>query len=152
MDRENWKVIAELVGVAAIVLSLLLVVIELRQTQDAIAVSGIQSRMIANIEEASSIYNSETLPAILVKSRGAEPLNDEEELRFAAWFRAYHRVHEATFLQVESGYIPEWALEEPTISIKRVIRPGSIAADQWNSNKSIYAPQYQEFVEMLLAE
>ena len=152
IKKEDWKFAVEVVGVIAIVVSLLFVALELQQTQDAIAVSGIQSRMLAEVEEASSIYNSEVLPGVLIKAFSGSELTPEEVLRFTSWFRAFHKIHEATFLQVESGYLPIWALEEINQGVGLVLPIDSYGREVWEQGKSIYAPQYQVYIDSLLDE
>ena len=56
MNSSNWKDIAELIGIAAIVASLIAVVIELRQTQASMVAATYQARAfdaIRHLEESA---------------------------------------------------------------------------------------------------
>ena len=55
----TWKDIAELIGIAAIVVSLIAVVVELQQTQAAISASTYQARAFDGIAGARDQYNGD---------------------------------------------------------------------------------------------
>ena len=149
MSIDNWKPWIEIVGVLAIVISLLLVAEELQQTREAISSASIQTRAQIQMSEAESMYNSDYMPEILLKVRSNEELTAVERSRYGAWTRAYLRMQELNFLEVQIGTIDEWILDEARRGIPIVIG-NPIARGFWNQDKTSYAPPYREFVDSLL--
>ncbi len=144
--------IGEFLGSIVVVVSVLYLAYQLKQTQAAITLNALQSRASGQIAEATSLYNSEHLPQILLKIADQEELSREEEIRYLTWQRAYHRLHELTLLQSTSGHIEPWAMEEVRISIRLVVGQNARTMAYWNQRKMIYAPQYQAFVDSILEE
>ena len=68
MKSAYWKDIAEVVGIAAIVVSLIVIVMELRQTQSALIASTYQSRALDAVGVAWANSDSEVLGPLLAES------------------------------------------------------------------------------------
>ena len=151
MPLEKWKLLAEGIGILAVVLSLLLVAVELQQTQDAITSSALQARVQAQVDEGSEVYNSDYLPAIFEKNMNGEPLTFQERIRFNAWFRSFNQIQEYNVLQVDSGAMEVWGLDQTTTAIEVVFGSNAIALDEWENSKSGFSPTYRELVESILA-
>lgn len=147
MPLEKWKLIAEGVGIIAVVLSLLLVAAELQQTQDAITSSALQARVQAQVDEGSAVYNSEFLPAIFEKNMKGEALSFQERIRFNAWFRSFNQIQEYNVLQVESGAMEEWVLNQTQSAVAQVFGSNSVAVEEWQNTRSGFSPSYREVVE-----
>lgn len=77
MKKTNWKVVAELVGIVAIVGSLLFVGIQLRQEQT-IAFAEINQSAVASYVSANAFIAEHA--GVLVRSNAGEQLTDEEAL------------------------------------------------------------------------
>ncbi len=94
MSKMNWKDFAELVGIAAIVASLVAVAFQLQQTQVALNTSTYQARAFDAIAEAQYVAESEYLLPILVKTQNAQDtaaiaaLSDFDRARLNQYFRA----------------------------------------------------------------
>lgn len=150
MSIEKWKPLIEIIGILAIVMSLLLVAEELQQTREAISSASLQTRAQIQMSEAESLYNSEYMPEIITKVRSNEELTRIETARYGAWTRAFLRVQELNFLEVQIGTIDEWVLDEARRGIPRIFGE-PIARGFWNQSKTSYAPSYREFVDSLLS-
>lgn len=145
---DKLRFTAEMIGLVAIVVSLLLVVQELQQTQAALASAAYQARAETQIDEAIALFESEHLPPIFEKIRSDQGLSPEEQTRFFIWLRAYHRIHELTILQHEQGILEDWALEEPRLSLNRIFTSLPLARRNWiDTMRSIVSPQYRAFVD-----
>ena len=149
MSIEKWKPLIEIVGVLAIVISLLLVVEELQQTREAISSASLQTRAQIQMLEADSLYNSDYMPRIYLKATSNEELTDEENARYGAWLRAFLRMQELNYLEVQIGTIDDWLLDEIRRGIPLVLG-NPVAVENWNRSKLSYAPPYRAFVDSLL--
>ena len=67
MAKSSWRETVELVGILAIVASLIALVMELRQTQSALSAQTYQARAIDALGEALCIADSEYLVPIVLR-------------------------------------------------------------------------------------
>ena len=84
MKSESWKDVAELVGIGAIVASLVLLAYEIRETRIAIVGETYLSRAELSSESMLAIALSDDIPEILQKydEEGLESLTIVERARF----------------------------------------------------------------------
>lgn len=156
MTFDKVKGVAELVGLGAIIISLIFVGLELRQTQEALTATALQSRAELQVAETTALYESEFLPEIIIKIAGGESLNSIELLRFRTWTRGYHRIHELSYMQHESGILSESAISEVQRSILRTFSNTSNIRNEmieaWEIYGEDYDPRYQAIVNSILAD
>ena len=76
MKSNNWKDIAEVAGIAAIIVSLIIIVMELRQTQSALIASTYQSRAL----DAVGVEGAKADSAVLGPLLARVALDDPESL------------------------------------------------------------------------
>jgi len=154
MTFNKLKGIAELVGIVAIVVSLVFVGMELRQTQEALTATALQSRAELQMSETTSLSNSEYMPEIFAKLAGGESLDSAESFRFRFWARGYHRMQELTVIQYEAGVLDDWVLAEVRRSILRTLgNPGlfgELMRQDWSVYESDFAPGYRNLVHETL--
>jgi hypothetical protein len=147
---DKLKGIAELVGIMAIVLSLVFVGMELRQTQEALTAAALQSRAELQMSETTSVSDSEYMPAIFAKIAAGQSLDSAERWRFRFWARGYHRMQELTVIQYEAGILEDWALEEVRRTIRRTLGNqglfGELMREEWSTYEGDFAPSYQKMV------
>ena len=90
MTKFNWKDIAELVGVAAIVASLLFVGMQLKQTQQSLDMNRILTEMTIFQELQSRIIENSDFAEIMAKARtDSSALTDAERMRAMAWLEEW---------------------------------------------------------------
>jgi hypothetical protein len=114
MIKSNWKDIAELVGIAAIVASLLFVGLELRQSQEIALSEAYQQRAAIEISNASAIA---TVPgymsglAKLYDGASSDDLTTIEHIAHEHYLAAALGIWENDYYQYERGFLPEdhWA-------------------------------------------
>ena len=110
MKSSNWKDVAELVGIAAIVASLLFVGLELRQSQ-AIALSeAYQQRAAIEISNASAIASVPGYLSGLAKlydGGSSEDLTTVEYIAHEHYLGATLGIWENDFYQYENGFLPD---------------------------------------------
>ena len=113
MKTTNWKTTAELLGMAAIVASLILVAYEVRQASLQAEAAAIHVRF-NQIEEANSaIALSPDLAEIYFKAtrNGVETLTPIESFRLQSWERARQLRMVSQLAQYEMGFLDREAIE-----------------------------------------
>ncbi len=101
----NWKDSAELVGMAAIVASLIFVGLQMRQTRDIALTDSGWNRMLSEIESRRAIYE---FPDIWAKGNAGEELNPSEAVIYRTLIRdlnslAFFKYANATILNHEGA-------------------------------------------------
>lgn len=152
MTRTNWKEIAELVGVTAIVASLVFVGIELRQARQ-IAIADIyQQRTAMIIELHGARLSSEPLAESRSKmAAGAELaewernlVNTEHYLFFTYW----ENVH----FQYEHGLMLQEQWDASRRAMKGYLRSNPDARDFWDSIKFVMRDSFVATVDDAITE
>lgn len=165
MKSANWKDIAELIGIAAIVASLVFVGLQMRQAQ-AIASSEMNATVLANsMGESSAIIENAD---VWVRGNAGEELTPGEEAIFSRLVRnvndrAYFAVQQQRLLGLGevaaldiaeyAGYLHEnpggrrvWRDREASLQKYRgLVRPGEQVTSEWieavESNLAIFDRQ-----------
>ena len=109
MPTRSWKDYAELVGLFALVVSIVLLTFEIQQTRLAIKGEAFLARAAIGAESDIDIAASDYLPAIEVKyvAEELESLTPEERERFVLVANAAKTRHDAYFYQYELGLLEE---------------------------------------------
>ena len=111
MAKSNWKDSVELIGIVAIVASLIALVMELRQTQSALLAETYQARAIDAIGELLSVSGGEYLiPILAATNEGADfdavaNLGAGDRLRLAKYLQARMIDWDNEHYQYQNGYL-----------------------------------------------
>jgi hypothetical protein len=152
MTREKWRIIGESVGLAAIVASLIMVAIELKQNTDMTRAQIIQSRAVAAIDLADTFYNSDHLPEIFVKAKSDQDLSEEELARYQFWIRASLRNQDNNLQQYNQGLLGDHMPRVVATSVRNIISQSAISRRYWANSKVGYSDEFVEFVETALSD
>ncbi len=153
MTKSSWKETVELVGLMAIVASLIALVIELRQTQTALSAETYQSRAIDGIGEALYVAESEHLvPILTATNNGADyeavaKLDADDRLRLLNYLRARMIDSDNEHYQYQNGYLDAGYFEATTTRLVREFAP------RWRSIGLTEGRQeFREYVDHALSE
>ena len=153
MTRSNWKETIELVGILAIVASLIALVMELRQTQSALSAQTYQARAIDAIGESLYIADSEYIVSILTATNigtdyeAVANLNTDDPMRLLHFLRARMVDWDNEHYQYQNGFLDADFFEETTQ--KMVIK----WAPAWrNIGITEGREEFRNFVDQVLAE
>jgi hypothetical protein len=140
--QRNWRTVAELIGMGAVVASLLLVVFELRQTQVAISASAHSDRTLRNFEINQYAAQHGTREMRAKQNRG-ESLSPNEQLILDNMVHLRMRHFEGLHYQYRIGTISDetweanlegltWSMTDPTFKrnwegIRRFYRTSFVA-------------------------
>lgn len=152
MRRERWQFVVEMAGMAAVVASLIALVLELGQTQAALVASTYQARAFASIESNELVAESEHLAPLIARFDPSDPnaldaLTPEERLRMTTFLSAARTDADNEHYQYERGFLDDEYVEyvlEP-----RIRR----SAPVWRAlGIDEPRPTFRRYVDELLAE
>ena len=121
MKKANWKDIAELVGIAAIVASLIALTMELRQTQSALSASTYQARALDSIaNNRYTIESNHLLPLLVTTDNGRnsdaiDELDKFDRTRLRIYLRAEMTDLDNEHYQYVNGFLDESFFEDVTV-------------------------------------
>jgi hypothetical protein len=112
LKSTSWKDIAELIGIAAIVASLIFVGLELRQTQSALMASTYQERAFDAMNASRDLADSEFIGPILARvdiddEQSLDSLNSEELWRLRQYSVSRMIDLDNEYFQYQNGYLDE---------------------------------------------
>ncbi len=147
MNSESWKGIAEIVGIAAIVASLVLVAYELRQNS---AVAAAQAVFDLNTAVDSAYRTRAQDPVLdeLVDNGHSEPdaLSERELSQFFAWLRADMNLIEAAWFHYNNGLISQGNFDGYiTATCSRVDTPGG--QQYWAVEAKFFASEFRKSID-----
>ena len=143
----SWKSIAEFVGIVAIVLSLLMVAYELRQST-AVATSQAVFDVNTALDEAYRARSQDSELDELIGRGHEKPdtLSERERSQFYAWLRADMNISEATWFYQDRGIIPREDRDGYKAAVcSRVITPGG--KQYWESEGQYFASGFRKSID-----
>ncbi len=152
MKSTNWKDIAEVVGIAGIFVSLVIIVLELRQTQSALIASTYQSRALDAVGVEWSKADSDVLGPLLARVDLDDPeslatLNELETFRLRSYFVSRLIDLDNEYYQYQKGFLDDEYFES---WFKEQLKRNARAWRGIGLTES--RPSFKQFVDELLAE
>ena len=146
----NWRTLAELIGLIAVVASLLMVAYELRQTQTSIRASAHSLRAERSIELSRFVVETKTR-AIRERWLQGEQISTDEQQILDAQLTITMRHFEDLHYQHQQGLLTDetWAANLRGIDWS-VRRPGFKRL--WSGNEPFYRKSFVDLVEKLVKE
>jgi hypothetical protein len=146
MISVNWKTIAELIGMASIVASLVLVAYELRKNTAVATAEAVRSSNMA-LDSAYRARAENPVLDALIENGHSNPasLSERERSQFFAWLRADMNGSEATWFSYNLGIIPGGDFDGFIAGIcSRVTSPGGRA--WWDVEAKFFAAGFREAI------
>ena len=155
MNREQWKDLLEIIGLLAIVGSLVLVAFETRNSSrstdlntQALEIAAYQE-LINNISEINMVsVQSEEAAEIILRMRDGDPSQLESSRLNSAFFTLF-RHGDIAYFMYERGAIDESRLKSALILLPLVDESGR---EFWADRKGNFVPQYQEYIDKLILD
>ena len=147
MWTANWKGIAEIVGIGAIVLSLLMVSYELKQST---ALATAQAVFDVNTVLDEAYRSRAQYPELdeLIERGHSKPdtLSERERSQFHAWLRADMNATEAVWFYQDRGIIPLQDFDGYKEAVcSRVKTPGGRTF--WKSEAQFFANEFRQSID-----
>ncbi len=152
MKTTNWKDVAETVGIAAILVSLIIIVMELRQTQSALIASTYQSRALDAVRVEGAKADSEVFGPLLARVDLDDPeslatLNELETFRIRRYLLTRLIDLDNDYYQYQKGFLDDEYFE---FWFKDQLERNARA---WRSiGLTELRPSFKQFVDEWLAE
>lgn len=147
MVSEKVRVVIEVVGIVAIVASLIFVGLQMRQTHEIALVTLTQMRSDAGRELAAAQIGSEPLLAIDQKLQAGEELTPYESMtRSLQPFVFFNQFENSHFLYTK-GYITEEQWQSDIEAIKYYMGIEPYYKEYWDEHKHIFRASYVSSIE-----
>ena len=158
MADRNWKDIAEFVGIAAIVASLVFVGLQMRQSHE-IALSEAHQQRAAMTSDAfiALSENEQALAALLVAvpsdiSDIPDGIEPAEYIAFQYWMMGIMMTIENAHFQYQAGFLSEESWMRSRDGLKRQLHINALAPPILQVVKGSMSQSFLEEVEKLEAE
>ena len=146
---NTWLSLGANIGV---VIGLMLLIIEIGQNTEMMRAQINQSRTDTALSEQQSVYNSDYIPAMLVKIEQGKQLSDEELVRYERLFRAFNRNQDNNLWQYNEGYLSENIPKSIRGAVRTVIAGHGLGIEHWEAQKYSYTAEYVAFGEDAIAD
>lgn len=151
MKSANWKDFAELIGIAAIVASLIFVGLEMRQTRVIATAAAYQARTDSEVNMVLMFDATYGLREIIRKSRAGEPLNSVEQMNWQRSLLVRFIYLENVHYQVEIGMLSDEIWRAQMLGIKGILAsPGF--QQWWEGERGIWRPTFAESIDEHITE
>ncbi len=146
VKETGWKDIAELIGIVAIVASLIFVGLQLKQSQEIAISSQYQARLDSIIAVKGNLLQSDSLIHVIRKVENGEPLGEMDIFVLDLAVGQAFDLWETNHFQYVSGFVSEehWqgVLREIDMSLGKLYVP-----EFWASNRLSYRESFAEIID-----
>jgi hypothetical protein len=146
----NWDAIGaigEIVGAAAVVVTLGYLAIQTRQSNKLTRANTILQLQAENRTHRNALAQDEHLAIIVMKAINGEEMTDLEMFRYRARSDSSLSFFESIFLQAEVGTIKD----EDFVRFEPVIRSVAQAARDLGLERTVQSPQFTKYIDTLLS-
>jgi hypothetical protein len=151
----NWSAlgaVGELVGGLAVIVSLLYLSVQLRQTKLSLRANIKQAAAALALNSVESIYNSPYMPSILAKHREGESLSAEDTERLLTFIQGQHRLMEGNHFLATSGEVPmEWLEGNRALFGESGWFNSELGRQHWERVRSGFDPEYRQWVDEMMS-
>ena len=168
MKENSWKDIAELIGIAAIVASLIFVGLQMKQSQDIALAAQYQART----DTIVNLYSENKQHAIgaelwgnlmktwpddeLGMSAAGEAIIRNMEPQQLAWvyyeLSSQFRIHENHHYQYQAGFLDEESSRAFNSGLKAFLSSAPLAVDIWEGEKKSFRESFRIKVDSVIDE
>jgi len=161
VDIQDWGALGEVFGAVGVVVTLIYLARQIRENSRQVRVSSITSiNHLINeawdpdtaISSHQAVYNSDYIPALIVKVEKGEGLTNEELLRYTAYFRAFNRDMDNQLWQYNQGLLGENIPRSIKGAVRNFIAGNSQGLEQWDGQKYSFTDEYVSFVEEAIVD
>ena len=147
MTIQDLGSIGEFVSALIIIVTLIYIAIQSKQTQNLLRSSSFQDRTTTAVNLYSEVATSGDLAKILAKNNSAQPLTDDEQIRLRFWQLCILKASENIHYQLQIGVLEgefEATLDE---SVVQAIRDVPGLRQVWEENKAQFGKSFQNFID-----
>ena len=150
----NWEAIGaigEVLGAAAVVVTLGYLAVQIRQNSQAVKNSAAQM-LLSEANESLRVASSspDTARAVILGQTLFEELSEGEKAQFITWVFSWMRTIEQAYFQYEKGYIDEEIWEGHTAHHRQLINSPAIEM-WWSQRRCFFSKKFQKYMDELAA-
>ena len=152
MDRD-WRQTAELMGIAAIIVSLILLVYEIRQNTLSVQSTALQQHFDQHTSLMLARLDNPELRAVTSKAfDGLSSLTVEELGLYGPYITNVMRNHFVAFELMQSGILPENQWLTFRESLRRGLERSTGEREFWKERRYEYTPEFQDLIDNLVTQ
>ena len=148
MQKTHWKDIVEVVGIAAIVASLIFVGLEMRQTRAIALAATYQTQADSEMFVVSFMQQPHILP-VFIKLETDEALTQYEQWLLVGslnvWFTYLENIH----FQIENGMLSREILDGHLLGIKSLLAHPKFI-EYWELTRNNWRPSFSRDIDEFL--
>jgi hypothetical protein len=148
MKKSDWKETAELIGIAAIVASLIFVGLEMRQTQVIARATLYQMRSDSAQAIREALIFPESLQSAI--SKGSSDLTTAERVSLNSMISMTLDHFENSHNLYLLGMLPQEQWDSDKAILRELFSNNPIAVNRWNDNKHTYRLSFANEMDAIL--
>ncbi len=154
MSNTNWKDIVELVGISAIVASLIFVGLQMKQSQEIALSQAFQLRSDTSIDVLLATTENPTYISGLRKGRAGEPLSEDEKGVMRQYVLVFLYMWENLHYQYVNGFIEKdrWLSGRELIRHLTTENNGLPIRATFEQSQSRFNTEFTQEIQELFAE
>ncbi len=147
-DKINrWLTLGANIGVLA---GIIFLALEIQQNSELMRVQINQARADAAMVSNEHSFNSDYLPAILVKIKEGKELTAEEWIRYVDYFRAMNRAQDNVLSQYYAGMLGDNTPRSVADFARAFVGSSDQSLEAWRITKPGYTDSYIAFIEQAI--
>ena len=151
MQKTHWKDIVEVVGIAAIVASLIFVGFEMRQTRQLAMADAYQKRTELEMQLSLMTVEPDKLKSARAKAQSGQLFSAEEIADYEGYWNAQVMYWENVHYQWENGLLERDHWEAQLASIRlQFDQPASRL--YWTNWRHVWREPFREVIDRLISE
>ena len=144
MNRERRRDLVELIGLTAILVSLVVLIVEVRQNTNALYAESRQAVLESTVQDLNLLFENPEIVSIIINP---QPLTAEEQIRLDTYWAASLKAREYVWLQYNDGVIDS-DLFNSELAVLRVVFDSSKARTWWSKlGRQYFSEEFIAFVE-----
>ena len=147
MNSEKLNSWLSLVANFGVIAGLILLVFEMRQNTQMMRAQISQSRTETAMSEQQATYNSDHIPALIVKVNRGDDLSEEDLVRYRSYLRSFNRNMDNQLWQYNHELLGENIPRSMRMAVRAVIGRSNTSMEIWEQQKIQYTQEYVDFVE-----
>lgn len=141
---RKWALVAEVIGAAAVVVSLVFVGLQINESNQLARSAATQAKIEQMAEFSRVLLQTPGVPELLTKTVARQPLTPAEQVQLGLVFRYGERLQEGVYYQYLEGRIDPDLWEAHRAQV-RAAQNNPANDSFWSREKNFYSKRYREF-------
>ena len=146
MKLDRWALIAEIASATVVVISVFVLIIEVRNNTDALRIESVQQASNLWSEVNRSIVEIDGLADILNRKFASEPITPEEDLRARSFYTYALSIMNNNYNIIRSGYLSEEDAEAISYTLRFAFSSVPLIRDQLSTCEECYTEGFKEWI------